>query len=251
MEAATIVKRIRATDGLTRTDLARLADVSPSTVSRIENGSLEPTWSTLQKLLSAAGMVINGTTVVSAGDPTAVTAARALLEKNPDAAPSEWVKRWERTGWAKLQSAEDVLALAITAGVAGQFARRARKPLYVRMRDQSKWQQLPAALSEAGIEYAISGLVATSGDRTTTTASAPIVYVRDPRAVARELDLVEVPPLQGTMLVPPAANELEGAEEEDGLWFVTRAQAMLDAFASGGRQPDKAESVAMSWPVAL
>ena len=53
------------------------------------------------------------------------------------------------------------------------------------------------------------------------------------------------------MLVPPAANELEGAEEEDGLWFVTRAQAMLDAFASGGRQPDKAESVAMSWPVAL
>lgn len=249
MEASTIVKRIRATDGLSRADLARLADVSASTVGRIESGKLDPTWSTLQKMLEATGMVLTGKTVVSAGDASAIASARAILEGNVNAAAPRWAKPWMRAGWtAATMTPKEVLALAVLAGNAAKFVRRARRPIYVELPGQKDWQDLPRALADAGIDYAISGLVATYRDRVAASGSSPIVYVADPRQVVEQLGLIETAPLQGIMLAPAVAGEMEGIEEEGGLRFVSRAQAMLDAFAAGGRQPDKAEAVALSWP---
>lgn len=80
MDAATIVKRVRALSGVTRKELAELAGLSPSTIGRIEQGTLDPTWGTLSRILEATGYRINGDTVISAGDPTAITAARPVLE---------------------------------------------------------------------------------------------------------------------------------------------------------------------------
>jgi predicted transcriptional regulator len=56
MTASDAIRRARALNGLSRTQLARLADVAPSTVTRIEAGQLDPTWSTVQKLMQAAGI---------------------------------------------------------------------------------------------------------------------------------------------------------------------------------------------------
>ncbi len=248
MDPSTIVSRIRQMDGLSRADLALLAGISPSTVGRIESGKLDPTWSTLMKVLTATGMELTGKTIVSAGDASAIAAARAVLEGRASDMVSPWLDVWRRAGWVKVAlDPADVLSLAIAAGNAAKFARRARKPLWAAVPSQRQWQDLPRALSSAGVEYAISGLVATDPDRVTAQAASPIVYLRNPSAVADELGLVETSPLQGTMLVATSGEELEGAETEGGLRFVTRAQAMLDAFASGGRQPDKAEAVALSW----
>jgi transcriptional regulator with XRE-family HTH domain len=80
VDAATIVKRVRALSGVTRKELAELAGLSPSTIGRIEQGALDPTWGTLSRILEATGYRINGDTVVSAGDQTAITAARPVLE---------------------------------------------------------------------------------------------------------------------------------------------------------------------------
>lgn len=80
MDASTIVKRIRALSGITRKELAELAEVSPSTVGRIERGTLDPTWGTLSRILESTGYRINGDTVVSAGDSTAVAAALPIFE---------------------------------------------------------------------------------------------------------------------------------------------------------------------------
>ncbi len=80
MDAAMIVKRVRALSGVTRKELAELAGLSPSTIGRIEQGVLDPTWGTLSRILEATGYRINGDTVVSAGDQTAITAARIALE---------------------------------------------------------------------------------------------------------------------------------------------------------------------------
>lgn len=247
MDSATIVKRIRAANGLTRSSLARLAGVSPSTVTRIENGDLDPTWSTLQKMLSSTGMCINRNTVVSAGDPSAISSARAALEGRP-ATASPWAEIWKRSGWLKpAMSPRDVLSLSVVAGNAGKFARRATPPLYAELPGQKQWQDLARALSRAGVEYAVSGLVATSRDRVTDSAAAPIVYVRDPQETFDTLGLTSTQPLRGTMILAPTSDEMDGTEDEGGIRFVSRAQAMLDTFASGGRQPEKAESVALSW----
>lgn len=75
-----MVKRVRALSGITRKELAELAGLSPSTVGRIEQGALDPTWGTLSRILESTGYQINGETVVSAGDPTAIAAARPVLE---------------------------------------------------------------------------------------------------------------------------------------------------------------------------
>ena len=80
MDAATMVKRIRALIGVTRRELAELASLSPSTIGRIEQGALDPTWGTLSRILESTGYQIHGDTVVSAGDQTAITAARPVLE---------------------------------------------------------------------------------------------------------------------------------------------------------------------------
>lgn len=80
MDAATIVKRVRALTGITRKELAKLAGLSPSTIGRIEQGALDPTWGTLSRILEATGFRLHGDTVVSAGDQTAITAARPVLE---------------------------------------------------------------------------------------------------------------------------------------------------------------------------
>ena len=75
MDAATILRRIRASSGVTRRDVARLAGLSPSTIGRIESGTLDPTWGTLRRILDATGFSISGNTVVSSGDVTAAVAA--------------------------------------------------------------------------------------------------------------------------------------------------------------------------------
>lgn len=53
--SATILRGARTSAGLSIRALAETAQVSPSTISRIESGSMEPTLSMLERLLAAAG----------------------------------------------------------------------------------------------------------------------------------------------------------------------------------------------------
>ena len=54
--------------------------MSPSTISRIERGEMDPTWGTMQKIFSATGYQLNGTSVVSSGDTSAIQAANIYLQ---------------------------------------------------------------------------------------------------------------------------------------------------------------------------
>lgn len=296
MDAAIIVKRIRALSGITGKELAQLADLAPSTISRIERGILDPTWSTLSRILESTGYRISGGSIVSAGDPTAITAARPLLDQvvasvndgltaaadatlaplresvsqttqelssvanntsgtvaqalkpmfasfEQTAAPiSEWFSRWARAGWITPRSSQnDIVTLAVSAGNAAKLSRRA-----VPRHDVSigtGWQTLARRLENAGIDYAVSGLVATRPDRTTAVSANPVFYVRGPREAATLLELDETRPGQGILLIAPTATELEGTETDDGIRFVSRTQAVLDALAGPGREPDKGEDV--------
>jgi len=152
MEAAAIIKKIRAMSGITRKELAQLADVSPSTISRIERGEMDPTWGTMQKIFSATGYQLIGTSVVSSGDTSVIQAASACLApiliqaytpksealrsatttvttrqlpSNMRIPAGEWADRWKRAGWLKDSAGvDDLVAIAVTAGNAGKVARR-------------------------------------------------------------------------------------------------------------------------------
>lgn len=53
--AADTVRAARTRAGISQAALARRADIAQSTISRIESDELDPTWSTMQKLLTATG----------------------------------------------------------------------------------------------------------------------------------------------------------------------------------------------------
>ena len=301
MDAATIVKRVRAQSGITRKELAELAELSPSTVGRIEQGNLEPTWRTLSRILEATGYQINGDTVVSAGEPTAIAAARGILEllltPHDDAivaatrsalapasaaldestraiarslsermaaaaqavatptvsaaadvlteAAEQWIQRWARAGWLSGRAdADDLVTLAISAGNAAKISRRnvSRRVAAV----DGGWRALVRRLDDAGIDYAVSGLVATRDDRATAVTANPLVYVEDPARVVADLGLEEARPGAGVQLIAPVGNELSRTGLDGGIRFVSRAQGVLDAFAGPGREPDKAEDALRS-----
>ncbi|GGH51232.1 helix-turn-helix domain-containing protein [Microbacterium album] len=266
MDAATIVKRVRALTGVTRKELAKLAGLSPSTIGRIEQGALDPTWGTLSRILEATGYRINGDAVVSAGDPTAITAARPVLEallapvtaaltgalaptegNQPTASSvvNQWLGRWARAGWlSERADADDVVSVAVAAGNASKIARRNVARRNVAAPDG--WRALAQRLGEENIDYAVSGLIAARPDRATATAVSPVIYVDDPSLAVTRLCLEEVAAGRGVLLIAPGGDELARVETDGGIRFVSRAQGVLDAFAGSGREPDKAEDTLRS-----
>ncbi|MDR1513192.1 MAG: helix-turn-helix domain-containing protein [Propionibacteriaceae bacterium] len=297
MDAATIVKRVRALSGVTRKELAELAGLAPSTVGRIEQGALDPTWGTLSRILEATGHRINGDTVVSAGDQSAIAAARPLLasllvpaspaitkasvptrtikdagagdvggsladkmakatrtanastteafQQTASTVKDQWLGRWTRAGWLSDRAdADDVVNVAVVAGNAGKIARRNVVRRNVSAPDG--WRALARRLDEAGVDYAVSGLVAARPDRATATAASPMIYVADPSLAVTRLGLEETAPGRGVLLIAPSDDELLRTEVDGGIRFVSRAQGVLDAFAGSGREPDKAEDTLRS-----
>jgi uncharacterized protein len=58
LDAATLLRDARLRAGLTQRDLARRAGTSQSVVARIERGQTSPGYSTLHRLLAAAGFEV-------------------------------------------------------------------------------------------------------------------------------------------------------------------------------------------------
>lgn len=268
VEAATIIKYVRSLSGITRKELAALAGVSPSTVGRIERGELDPTWGTLSRILEATGYQINGNTVVSAGDPTAIIAARKLLESSVNATASQnqckasganelaerWVQRWRRAGWLTpkvsgsssergasngKRSPERLIILAVNAGNASKLTRR--KVVRRTVVAPNGWQNLVKQIGAAGFDYAVSGMAAAREDRSVVSTTDPVVYVDNPAEVAACLSLEEALPGRGVLLISASGDELVETEDYGGIRYVSRLQGILDAFAGPGREPDKAE----------
>ncbi len=256
MDAASIVRRVRALAGITRKELAKLAEVSPSTISRIERGELDPTWGTLSRILDATGYRISGDSLVSAGDPNAIAAARSVLQRvlvesypnvlsvvGKETASMEtgrWLARWVRAGWLSDQAnADDLVTLAVSAGNAAKLTRRnvARRTVVA----EDGWRFLARKLGDTGIDYAVSGLLAARDDRATATSINPVIYVEDPAQAVETLGLRETSPGEGVLLIASTGSELEGTQTDGGIRFVSSAQGVLDAFAGSGREPDKAE----------
>lgn len=256
MDAATIVKRLRALGGVTRKELAELAGLSPSTIGRIEQGTLDPTWGTLSRILEGTGYRLNGGTVVSAGDPMAIAAARPVLESwfapafaaKPEAGETvgnPWLSRWARAGWlSERADPDDLVSVAVAAGNAGKIARRkiARRNVAF----PEGWRNLARRLDDENLAYAVTGLVAARRDRATATTASPVIYVEDPALVVAKLGLEETSPGRGVLLIAPGGDELARTEVDGGVRFVSRAQGVLDAFAGSGREPDKAEDALRS-----
>ena len=87
--------------------LAEIAGISPTTVTRIEAGRVDPGWSTLRKLLAAAGEEAALTT-----RRLSATLARPPLRTTLAGLSDAWQRtaRGDTPNWTRLRGALDVLA---------------------------------------------------------------------------------------------------------------------------------------------
>jgi len=104
MLSADLVKSVRSGAELSVRAMASAAEVSPSTVHRIETGAIDPTVSTLAKVLAAAGtrLVLGVET-----DPTlSVCGWGAWLAEQPDLDDTSWPIRQAASLAARVASTE-------------------------------------------------------------------------------------------------------------------------------------------------
>lgn len=230
--AASLVKQARLLAGYSRAELARAANIAPSTLGRIESGTLDPTWSVLSAVLTAAGYRL-GDSLSSLGDPAAVDAAVNALSGRPtDTSGNEWRSRWTRAGLVDdTGQARDSYRLAAAAGLASDLRTRPGVRVY---RYDGDMPALIDNLQQAGQDPAVTG-PAVFGDIDPAGLAA---YVRDPGTL-------QLPPAEAyrpVFTAIPSPTGLPIHRSPDGLPVVSPERALVDSFASGGRVTDRAEA---------
>jgi transcriptional regulator with XRE-family HTH domain len=78
LTAAETIRTARTRAGISQSALATRAGISQSTVSRIESDDLDPTWTTMQSLLGAAGWAAEPIRTEAADLISATAASRAI-----------------------------------------------------------------------------------------------------------------------------------------------------------------------------
>lgn len=258
MEAARIVRAIRGELWIQRAQLARLADVSPSTIGRIEKGELDPSCGVLSRILDASGFQIDGEGVRPTGDTSAFIAARRVLDVFLSGAlgsrgelwaqdgwadeqlqaldgPEDqhrWWERWRRAGWLSDHPlAFDVRTMIRAAARISAPGRLSTPGLVVDV--GRRWRDLALRIDEAGLDYAVSELAPGLEHPGSGLARIPRIYVSDPGAVASVLRLREATPGTGVPLVTTHGIELEAVHEGCAIRFTSPAQAIMDALVDG------------------
>lgn len=261
MDASMIFREIRRRLSLTRADCARLCEVSPSTVGRIEKGELDPTWGTLTRVLESSGFSLHGERVVPTGDAPAAVAARLVLDgvldrvlgdgsSDPMATPmltgptelQVWWERWRRTGWLSDTLARlHIMSLARHAGVVSRDGRAAMPRLLVD--DARRWRDLALRIGEAEFDYAVSDLAIVLERPGDGLAERPRIYVADPSTVASVLRLERSAPDRGVQLISADWPELHDIVAGDGVRFTSMGQAIMDGLTGSEAEHEEAARI--------
>jgi transcriptional regulator with XRE-family HTH domain len=239
-----VVLQMRTISGLSRNELAACAGVARTTVARIERGEVSPTLDTLNRLAAAAGVVIS-TDVRSAGDVSAIAAARQALTPEidiPDPPRSMvWRQRWTAAGLLPAKTPDQIAWLC---EVAGRSCRIADRP-GVRWFDAITWDEFAARLVENKVTFAISGSAAANRIVFTGTVPWAMTYVASIDAAANALGLVErslsEPGLKMAVLSLDPLSRVGVTYDKQGFGWVDPWQVVIDCFGGNSRMPDQAE----------
>lgn len=252
----TLAQRLRTArmmNALSARQVAALAGVSPSTVTRVESGKMNPTYDVVLKLLDAVGLDERFDPV---SDPLAVATARWILsfgEEPPGA--DYWINRWIVTGTLKLDKLGDITVpdLQTFAFRAGRAAPLARRPNVVRVRQDRTWNEIADGLNGAGIEWAGTGDRAANRLVYSTSESQPTFYVSDIDEAITALGLVfkgEREWGQPITLLPfDGFGEADRWRDDDGCWYAAPWQVILDCSGGSDRVPEQADRILETLPM--
>lgn len=217
--AASLVTRMRVKREMNKTSFAELVGVPASTITRIESGVVDPTYSMLQKIATGAGFLLTETlSDVGSDQPYAVAVER--IRTASTANRSRLIKKLAQTATlAPVTKRPGVRIFALDRPVG----------------------DLIQYLVARGANPAVSSLEAVAADISSTRSFTPVIYVERPE------DLEELPPMSPTakssvIVLPITENVRRFTTWVNGTAMLAPEWGMLDALASPGRQADVAQS---------
>ena len=217
----TLIELIKNYSG-SRSQLARRAGVSASTVSRIVSGTLDPTLTVASSLLAAMGLQFP-THLMPLCDVAALHAGRRQLEGDPVESP------WEQTLQRWASGGEELLAME-----AGRAAPTRLRPEVVVVRTNWNVLRVLGAVAASGQEWAVSGWPAAM-EPTAGMKGLPFpLYVAGGYG---SLGLALPDQGQGDVeihVLPFDSVSESGRYQEDGIWWAAPEQVLLDLFGQPG-----------------
>jgi len=246
VDIATRISTARRANGLSAGQLARLAGVSTSTITRLEAGEVSPSFDLACTLLEILGQVIEAGPSASVD---AIVAARLVLDPVMPVEQGDKVREWVgRLGRVAPRRGESPRAAVLrTAALA---ARLDKRPGAVDCVPDTPWEVVAERLGAAGVEWALTGSIAANWIVESAGSIWPVFYVADVDAAVAAGRLSRLP--AGVFgpritLVPfDGVSENGRWEIEPGCWVAATDQVVLDCFAGIGSMPAQAEAVLAS-----
>ena len=235
-----LVREAIRDSSLTRTELARRAGVSASTITRIEKGDVDPTIGMATRILAAVGLQFIPR-LEPLCVPHALKSARAILDDAfappADAETSSTLKRWaSRDGSARPRS------LAREAGMAAPP--RCRPGVVTASSD---WGLLRICSAAAATRkgWAVSGAPAAARIGAHQTHGPTILYVEEPRRIG---NIISQPgaTAQDVILLPLDESIQAGAWNDEGIVWVDPIQVILDCYGMPETR-EQAEELTQDW----
>lgn len=231
---------------LTAKQVADMAGVPTSTVTRIERGDVSPSIATLGRIFDVLGLSITA----QRSDPTPAIAAfrsvmsgAAIPEKYRTRA-AQWIGRWTAAGVLDADGRpRDILALLAFAAEVTRFVDR---PSVIEFED-ADWRGVADAWGGTGIEWCVTGSVAGNRLVPLTGDSFPAFYVSDIGAASRAAGLT--PKMPGSLgrrlrlLAFDGTSEIGSWSDREGIPMADRWQIVLDCAGGTGRMLEQAEAI--------
>jgi transcriptional regulator with XRE-family HTH domain len=195
--------------------LADVSGVPVSTISRIESGAVEPTWSMMSRLTEAAGFRLDPHLTESGSDEPFASVLRQFGRGSP-AERARLLKRFP---------------------VVAQLALVARRHGARRIQLDTPLNEAVSALNGQGQHPVVSSTEAFAGDITQDRSFSPVVYVDRPGDAAGFLPGTRTSH-RTAFLLPTTGNVRDVTHDIGGVMKVSREWALLDSLASPGRQAD-------------
>ncbi len=204
-----------------RRELARRAGVSPSTVTRIEKGDLDPTLGMAERILAAAGLQIP--TPEPLCDASALSAARAILGGTDPADPA---MAETLTRWASPDGEPHPRQLAMEAAVAAPPRLRPRA-----VTTTSDWGFLRIASAAAATRkgWAASGAPAAARIGASEQEGPVVLYVEEPNRLAGMISRPGASAVDVIVLPFDGIGEKD-AWNDDGVVWADPLQVILDCY---------------------
>lgn len=245
MDLAERISTLRRLNGLSARQLAALVDVAPTTVTRIEAGEVSPSFDLAQEILTVLGEPIGFTGLV---DTAAIAAARLALDPALAVAVTPAVGAW-RERWARIGLIEPSGQVASGKEAdllfrAGRAARLTRRPRAVDFKAGMSAGEIAGLLTDAGVDYALTGDAGANLYRSSAGEVWPVLYVEEMARAAEAARLIEEQPgsfgMRVTLIPFDGVSEL-GRIEIGGITVAARDQVILDAYGGIDRMQEQAD----------